>query len=281
MKLRLLPVVFALFIPISACDNASKSSDLRVIKPSASPVASAAAAPATPSPSVSNSPVAPSKLVASATPSPSASKSPAIKAIASPVATPSPSASKSPTINAIASPVAPSQLTPSPSVANPSPSDITKWYSYSSNGGNYSVKFPEKPIEEEKSSSSPQGKIEAVDARYIDSAKKRVYLTGYANLPVPPGAKVSDFNVERSLAAAQNGIIKGMGATVKSETKITQNGNPGREMIITLPTGSAAKVRIVINPNNLKAYQAIVAANDGNLDFPESKAFLESLNISK
>jgi hypothetical protein len=72
-----------------------------------------------------------------------------------------------------------------------------------------------------------------------------------------------------------------MGATVKSETKITQNGNPGREMIITLPTGSAAKVRIVINPNNLKAYQAIVAANDGNLDFPESKAFLESLNISK
>ncbi|MBW4577052.1 MAG: hypothetical protein KME08_17395 [Aphanothece sp. CMT-3BRIN-NPC111] len=222
MKLRLLPVIFALVVPLAACNSGEKSS---------------------------SSP----------------------NSVASPTSTSSPSVQGSPT-----TPTSPNAST------SPSSGNVTgNWYSYSSSEGNYTVKFPGKPEEQKRAADSQQGSVSGVEVRYVDPASQRLYVTGHVNIPVPPGQKKSNLNVEQALNGGRDSIARTSGATIKNEKKITENGLSGREFTMTLPNGLAAKARIFINPDNFKAYQAIVAAKDGKVDIPEASTFLESLNINK
>ena len=187
------------------------------------------------------------------------------------------SATQSPTATA-----SPSSATASPTSETSSNSEISKnWYSYSSSKGNYTAKFPEKPNEQERSNKSQQGSVSGVEVRYVDNANQRLYLTGHVDLPIAPKTKLNDANLEKILDGFQNAMVKTVGATGKNPTKITQSGFPAREFLLTLPGGEAAKARIIINPNNLKAYQAVVVAKDGKPESPEAQAFLDSLKIAK
>ncbi|HEY9875817.1 MAG TPA: hypothetical protein V6D12_20465 [Candidatus Obscuribacterales bacterium] len=228
MKLRLLPVVFALVVPLTACNGNSNSS--------------------------------------------------------SPAAVQSPNAASSPLAQSSPSSTAPSPATASPNPAS-SPSTAAtvpgNWYSYSSSEGNYTAKFPAKPNEQKRAANSQQGQISGAEVRYVDNAKQRLYLTGHVNIPVPQGASKSSLNVDKALDGGRDSMANTVGAKIKSETKISQNGYPGREFIMILPNNMAAKARIFINPEKLKAYQAIIAAKDGKVDFPEANGFLDSLKINK
>ena len=228
MKVRLLPVVFALVVPLAACNgdrNSSKSADT-VQSPTSQ---------ASPDPQAS-----PNSIVQSPTPT-------------SPTAQTSPSAD----------------------------SASGNWQTYSSTEGNFSAQFPGKPKEQKRSAESPQGTVSGVEASYVDDAKQRLYLTRQVSLPIPPGTKLDKANIEKVLDSGRDNTAKTSGATVQGETKISNSGYPGREFSMTLPNGAAAKVRIFINPDSLKAYQAIVATKAGKVDFPEANTFLESVKISK
>ena len=258
MKLRFLFVVFALVVPLAACNTSSKFGSLPTSRASL----------ASPSPKTAT-PYSPG---ASPTPSsPSTATTPSSSAAVAPQTAPSPSLPA-----ASATPSSPTTAT-NPKIA----SVISKWYTYYSQEGNFTAKFPEKPEEEKNYSSSPQGPISALEVRYVDQVNQRFYQTGYANLPIPPGAQRNRFDVEKGLDGCRNGMVRGLGATVNKERKITQNGSPGREITMTLEKGIVAKARIFINPKNLKAYQAIVVAPDDKLDLPEVKAFLDYVKISQ
>lgn len=225
MKLRLLSAIFALVVPLVACNSDSN--------PNASP---SAATPASPVPQASEIP--------------------------SPLA----SASSSPEV----------ATNSSPTTAAP-----TDWYTYSSQEGGYTAKFPQKPEEQKKPAGSQAGSIGYTEVRYVDQAKQRIYLSVHANVPVPPGAKVNDINVEKGLDTLRDNIIKSMKGTVKNETKVTQNGYAGRELTMSMPQGFSAKARIFINPKTLKIYQVLVGSKDGNVNFSEANAFLDSVTIEQ
>jgi hypothetical protein len=242
MKLRLLFVLFALVAPLAACDNSPKS---------------------TTSPTSVQSSVPPSSPPAIA-PSPTFSSSPS-------------SIFKSP------APLSPSPLSPSPNIAlSPSPSATPgSKFVYNSPEGNYTAQFPAKPEEQKKSAQSPQGNISGVEVRYIDQTQERIYLARHLTLPFPPNTKLDQAKIEGILDNAQASAVQTSGAALKDAKKITQNGLSGRQFTMTLPNGMAAKARIFINPNKLLAYQVLVAAKNGKVDFPEAQAFLDSLTIKQ
>ncbi|GAC1459524.1 MAG: hypothetical protein NVS2B14_07570 [Chamaesiphon sp.] len=219
MKLHLIPVVFALVIPLAACNASNKASDSLTVKKT----------------QVTES--SPSTTVQSASPN----------------------------------------VETSPNTTNAS----SNWYSYSSAQGNYTTKFPGKPNEHKQTAQLKQGTISEVEALYVDKAKQRLYLTRQVDLPFQQGVKLSNSNIEKILDNGETNTVKTSGATVKAERKISQSGYPGREFTMLLPNGTAAQARIFVSANNYKAYQAVVAAKDGKLDFPETQIFLDSLNINK
>jgi hypothetical protein len=208
------------------------------------------------------------------------SKSSSLPASSASLTSPSPALPPSPVVSPQTSssrlPVSPSTATNTELV-----SVIHNWYTYYSQEGNFTAKFPEKPEEEKNYSNTPEGPISAVEVRYVDKVNQRFYQTGYANLPIPTGAQREHFDIEKGLDGCRNGMVRGLGATVNIEKKISQSGSPGREITMTLEKGIAAKARIFINPKNLKAYQAIVVAPDDKLDIPEVKAFLDYVKISQ
>jgi len=200
-----------------------------------------------------------------------------------------PPASPSPILQSPIPSASPSSILQSP-VPSASPNVATSpsataasnnWYSYASSEGNYSVQFPAKPEEQPKATQSPQGQVSGVEVRYLDQAQQRIYLTRHLTLPVPPGTKLDKANVEAVLDNAQASAVQSSGAKLKDGKKISQSGYSGRQFTMSLPDGTTAKARIFINPNNLKAYQALVAAKNGQVDFPEANTFLESLTIKQ
>ncbi len=178
------------------------------------------------------------------------------------------------------SPSTKSTPTESPSSPKSSANSPTgSGYTYNSKDGNYTVVFPAKPSEQNQTANSAKGPIPFVLAIYTDDSKQRAFLTSSSNLPLPEGKKPSDYNPEKGLDGARDGASKSAKATIVKETKITQNGYPGREITMKGGKNTAILQRIFIDPKGPTLYQAVVVAADGNLEFPEAKAFIDSLSI--
>lgn len=167
---------------------------------------------------------------------------------------------------------------------SPSSNAPSNWYTYSSASGKYTAKFPEKPKENQQSvpieAKTVQKQIQAGQAAFLDSNNKRIYLVSHTDIPIPVGANTKDFNTERFLDQGREQTLKSMQSTLKSETKINQNGTVGREIKMTLPKGGSAVTRLFINTKDFKAYRALVAVQQGEANFPEAKMFLDSFTIN-
>jgi hypothetical protein len=111
---------------------------------------------------------------------------------------------------------------------------------------------------------------------YNDTPNRRVYLTGNVKYPVDP----SQYNVEKGLDGARDGAAQNTSSTILDEKKISLNGYPGREIIMKNPQGIVQRIRFYIDPKGPTLYQAIVGSEDGNIDFPEADAFLNSLTFN-
>lgn len=165
------------------------------------------------------------------------------------------------------------QSSPAPETTTAS---VTKdWYNYTAKDGSYSIKFPGQPHEEDNSANSRVGKLKFLQVSYEDKANSRFYMTQSIKYPIDP----SQYNVETGLDNARNGYAKGSESSVTSEKKITFKGLPGREVTYQRKNGDMSISRIFIDPKGPTLYLTIVAAQDGNVAFPEAQAFLDSLAI--
>jgi hypothetical protein len=160
--------------------------------------------------------------------------------------------------------------------ANTTPGD---WVSYSSEGGKYSVKFPQKPKESGVKEDKQQG-VKTEEAGYLDQAKQRIFVVNYlAIAPEKLAKEKTKPTADQLLDNMQKSIVASLPGTLKDEKKIDQNGIPGKEFTITLTNGGSTKTRIFVNPKNYQAYRILVATKDGKLDFPEMQTFFDSLVI--
>jgi hypothetical protein len=190
-------------------------------------------------------------------------------------------------MNAISQNIFKNKLTPSISLplvvlgllsltaCNPS-SNTGNWYSYKSADSSYSIDFPVKPEEQKRSVDAAGQKIEFTFVNYSDATNKRFYATAVSNIPLPPGTK---FDVDRGLDGARDNAAKTPKATISKETKINLNGYQGREITLKGQNTLVARQRMFADPKNLRLYQAILVAEDGNVDFPEGQKFFDSFEI--
>ncbi len=180
----------------------------------------------------------------------------------------------------VKSPTSQPALSPEPK----SDSASQNWYTYTAKDNSYTIKFPSKPQEEDKSVTNPNvGKLNYMQVLYEDKANNRAYLT--ANIIYP--GKSSQYNfakdrIEKELDGIRDGQAQGSNSTIASEKTITFKGLTGREIRFKSKNqqGEAMMSRILIDPKKPALYQIIVVAGDGKLDFPEAQAFLDSLTFS-
>ncbi len=171
-------------------------------------------------------------------------------------------------------------ISPSPTatqVIDPEPtkSITSSWYGYISKDNIYSAKFPAHPQELNQSTDSPIGKIDVTLVCYEDKTNGRAYVIQSNKYPV----KSSNFDIEKGLNGARDLVAKTWNGSVTGQRNISYNGYPGREITLRTQNSVAFKVRIFIDSKGPTLYQAVVTAQDGDLDFVEATAFLDSFNI--
>jgi hypothetical protein len=145
------------------------------------------------------------------------------------------------------------------------------WLTVTSEGGNYSVSMPGKPIE----LGTPfgvgdfRGVSHVINVRSAGSS----YSALYVDLPIDP----SDETIaDKVFDAVKNDLLGKPLARVLEENKIDLKGNPGRAIKAQAPNG------VIVSRNYLvknRLYQLIVIVPD-NAPFDNADKFLNSFSIT-
>ena len=151
------------------------------------------------------------------------------------------------------------------------------WYQYTAKDDSYTVFFPGKPEEENLSVDTSLGKLNALLVFYQYPEKQRFFSVSSIKYPVDS----SEYNVEKGLNGARDGAAINSNSRIISEKNINYQGFPGREIILESKVKPNLRLllRIFIDPSGPTLYSLQVVAEDGNIDFPEAKAFLDSFVI--
>ena len=186
--------------------------------------------------------------------------------------------------NPVASNTTESPTTQSSPTSDTTQTSVTKdWYTYTAQDNSYTVKFPKKPQEDNRAVSNQNlGKLNYLQVLYEDKVNQRAFLT--ANIKYPGNSSQYNFaedRIKKELDAIRDGQAQGSNSTITSEKEITYEGLTGREITFKGKKGEAMKSRVLIDSKQPALYQMIVVAGNGNTDFPEAQAFLDSLTISK
>jgi len=171
---------------------------------------------------------------------------------------------------------------PNISIAAPIPAPATKiaqasWYTYTAQDGSYTVKFPQAPTERSRSIPSAAGELTILMVGYQDQEQKSSYITTSVTFPVKP----SDYDVQKGLDGAREGLLRGTNGKITEEKNITLNGLPGREIAIEGSNGTVTRVRVFIDPQGPTLYQAVFVSEGSKASTTEASTFLNSLNIPK
>ena len=151
------------------------------------------------------------------------------------------------------------------------------WYKYTAEDDSYTVFFPGQPEEENLSADTSLGKLNALLVFYQYPEKQRFFSVSSIKYPVDS----SQYNIEKGLNGARDGAAINSNSIIISEKKISYQGFPGREIILQSKVKPNLRLllRIFIDPSGPTLYSLQIVAEDGNLDFPEAKAFLDSFVI--
>ena len=121
---------------------------------------------------------------------------------------------------------------PTPSVRAAQILDVSLFEKFSPPGAGFSVLLPGKPKEEVQDLDTEIGKL--TNHMYLVDASGVFYAVMYAEFPAP----ITDPEIARGMFDnARTMAIAATRAEVKSETEITLNGYPGRELLVSMPGG--------------------------------------------
>ncbi len=151
------------------------------------------------------------------------------------------------------------------------------WYNYKATDGSYTIYFPQKPQEKNLSVNTPLGKLSTLFVFYEYPEEKRIFYVSHVKYPV----EASQYNVEKGLDGARDGAAQNTNSIIVSEKRINYKGFPGREIIFQSQERPDLRTlaRIYIDPTGPILYSLQVIVEDGNLDFPEAQAFLDSFVV--
>ncbi len=144
------------------------------------------------------------------------------------------------------------------------------WPRFSSDEGRFSVLTPCTPTTEVKNQDSPVGPYTIHS--FICRAGNAIYWFGWVDY-----APTFKFDVQAEINANRDNFIKGIGATVLAEKKLTLDGNPGIEFTAQSSDIQFIKSRVYIVGS--RPYQLATVTNDKDEQVNVDK-FLSSFTLT-
>jgi hypothetical protein len=155
-------------------------------------------------------------------------------------------------------------------------SPAPKSQEFKSEAGKFSVMTPVALKEQTQTMDMKVGKI--VSHMFLGNFGGIGYGVGYSDYP-EEAVRKSD--PEKILDGARNGAVSNVNGKLVMETKITLEGNPGRELIVdaksTQGEDLTIKSRLFLVKNRL--YVVMAAAKKGKVAFSELDKFLQSFKL--
>jgi hypothetical protein len=151
------------------------------------------------------------------------------------------------------------------------PSD---WVSFNSSDGRFSVGMPKKPEENVRDIDSAVGKLQL--HTFPSSSAIGYFMVSYGDYPNEPAAD----RREPVLDGVRDGVISGLEGELISETKISINGYPGRELLAKKTIESSETTfnwRIYLVGR--RVYQVAAATKKADSTSPEIAKFLNSFRL--
>ena len=97
------------------------------------------------------------------------------------------------------------------------------WVTFSSPEGRFSLQFPKQPTPDTQEVDSVVGKLKMYT--YLSSSSTVTYMASYADYPTVPETD----RQQPVLDGVRDGVVRKLEAKLFDETKISIDGNPGRE----------------------------------------------------
>jgi len=166
----------------------------------------------------------------------------------------------------------------SPGDLNNSKAAQTEWREFSSRQGRFSVLMPGTPKEETEVKEFPVvGKGEVY--LFILANESGVYVAGYLDVPslAQQTQEFCDSFGKGFLRTIGEGTAKGGGGKVVKETDILFDKDPGKEILIQVPSGLATARAYFIKR---RGYQLIAVPPSSGSDSGNVKKFLDSFKLS-
>jgi hypothetical protein len=150
-----------------------------------------------------------------------------------------------------------------------------EWKDFSSNECRCSAQFPGTP---QQKTQTMQTKVGSLDAKMImlEVPGAAFYALAFVDYPKD---KVGDAKPDGLLDGARDGAVSNVKGKLASETKISMNGYPGRELKIEAPGDLALHARLYMVKERL--YQSLVVMPKAKEASGDSKKFLDSFKFQK
>ncbi len=147
---------------------------------------------------------------------------------------------------------------------------------FTSEAGGFSIATPGEMRETTQDVPTAAGNIKI--SLYQTTLGENAFVAGYSDFPA---AVLKQTSTDKMLDGARDGAARNVNGTVVSDTKITLDGSPGREIVIhgKAPSGqeATAKVRYYLVKNRL--YQIMVVTPKGNGGAAGTDDFLQSFKL--
>jgi len=153
----------------------------------------------------------------------------------------------------------------------------SRWILFKPEGGRFEIKMPAKPKGIENRFRLPTEE-EMPGWNYIleDPGTKMAFTAGYNDWPE---SWLKRQPADWFLDSGREGMIKTLGGKLTRETKIEQNGYPGREIMGEIPGLGLIWGRIFLV--GTRYYQISVVYKPANANYDTIGAYLESFSFSK
>jgi hypothetical protein len=149
-----------------------------------------------------------------------------------------------------------------------------EWQDFNSPECRCSASYPGKP---QPKTQSMQTKVGTLDARmFMLEMPNAFYALAFVDYPRDAIAKNSPDSL---LDAARDGAVGNVKGKLASETKVSMNGFPGRELRIEAPGDLALQARMYLVKERL--YQVLVVMPKAKESAADSKRFLDSFKFQK
>lgn len=149
------------------------------------------------------------------------------------------------------------------------------WKELTSADGRFSVDFPGTPKQVKDPRQTKFGKVEA--QLVILSVSNKVFY-GVAYLDYPASV-LKAHGADELLDDAIDSAVKGVkGARIESKENVTQNGSPGRQLVLTAPGNLQLTMKMFLVKNRL--YQVIASVGKGEEKIADPKRFLDSFKLT-